>query len=127
MSGSRDETVKVWNASSGECVNTLEGHSGWVTSVAIGTEGGEEVIFFSGSYDKTVKVWNASTGEFVQSMTDRLAERRHISYYMLQTEAPDYHIISSGNKCQSTLYKALAVGNIMYIYKRCLAPGKTNI
>ena len=29
-SGSYDETVKLWNVTSGECLQTLEGHSGYV-------------------------------------------------------------------------------------------------
>ena len=28
VSGSRDNTVKVWSVESGECVTTFEGHSG---------------------------------------------------------------------------------------------------
>ena len=30
VSGSHDKTVKVWDAATGECVATLEGHSSWV-------------------------------------------------------------------------------------------------
>ncbi|KAF2788429.1 WD40 repeat-like protein, partial [Melanomma pulvis-pyrius CBS 109.77] len=33
-SGSGDQTVKIWDASSGECLSTLKGHSGYVNSVA---------------------------------------------------------------------------------------------
>ena len=30
VSGSRDDTLKVWDVATGECVATLEGHSGYV-------------------------------------------------------------------------------------------------
>ena len=30
-SGSRDKTIKVWNAKTGKCEFTLSGHSGYVT------------------------------------------------------------------------------------------------
>ena len=54
-SGSDDETVRVWNAASGECVETLEGHSDDVRSVAFSLDGSR---IASGSDDTTVRVWN---------------------------------------------------------------------
>ncbi len=35
VSGSADLTVKVWSLSSGTCVNTLTGHTEWVTKVRL--------------------------------------------------------------------------------------------
>jgi hypothetical protein len=33
-SGSDDETIKIWNAQTGQCVSTLSGHSRYVTAVS---------------------------------------------------------------------------------------------
>ena len=33
-SGSGDETIKIWNAQTGQCVSTLTGHSGYVTAAS---------------------------------------------------------------------------------------------
>jgi WD40 repeat protein len=60
ISGSDDNTVKVWNLETGEEPSTLSGHSDWVQAVAV-TADGKRVI--SGSWDNTVKVWNLETGE----------------------------------------------------------------
>jgi len=30
VSASRDKTLKVWDVATGECVETLQGHSDWV-------------------------------------------------------------------------------------------------
>jgi hypothetical protein len=60
ISGSRDNTVKVWNLETGKEQFTLTGHSGSVQAVAV-TADGTRVI--SGSWDNTVKVWNLETGE----------------------------------------------------------------
>ena len=57
VSGSRDETLKVWDAESGEVVLTLRGHGGSVESVAFSPDGTRIV---SGSDDKTLKVWDGS-------------------------------------------------------------------
>ena len=38
VSGSADFTVKVWALSAGTCLNTLTGHTEWVTKVGRPTE-----------------------------------------------------------------------------------------
>ena len=60
-------TSRTWPQAGGPCIQTLEGHSYDVSSVAVGTVGGEAVIV-SGSWDKTVKVWNAVTGECIKTL-----------------------------------------------------------
>ena len=62
VSGSDDNTVRVWDAGSGELRHTLEGHTGLVRTVAISRDGSQIV---SGSDDKTVRVWDARTGEYM--------------------------------------------------------------
>ena len=56
VSGSKDKTVRVWDAQSGKCLRTLEGHSHQVKSVALSADGTRIV---SGSWDETVRVWDA--------------------------------------------------------------------
>ncbi|GBG35225.1 Guanine nucleotide-binding protein subunit beta-like protein, partial [Hondaea fermentalgiana] len=58
VSGSWDNTVRIWNATSGEEQHVLKGHSGPVKSVAIQ---GDSIV--SGSKDNTVCIWNATSGE----------------------------------------------------------------
>lgn len=59
ISGALDNTVRVWDASSGKEQNVLRGHSGSVTSVAISGDGS---CIVSGSEDKTVRLWHGKTG-----------------------------------------------------------------
>ena len=47
-------------------LRTLTGHTSYVYSVAISTDGQTLV---SGSYDKTIKVWNLSTGKEIYTLT----------------------------------------------------------
>ena len=59
VSGSDDNTLKVWSAVSGKCLRTLIGHTGGVWSSQMSAEGN---IIISGSTDRTLKVWDAESG-----------------------------------------------------------------
>jgi WD40 repeat protein len=59
VSGSSDDTVRVWNATSGENLLVLRDHDS-VFSVAFSPDGTRIV---SGSNDKTVRVWDVSSGQ----------------------------------------------------------------
>ncbi|KAL6824273.1 WD40-repeat-containing domain protein [Trichoderma sp. SZMC 28015] len=64
-SGSKDNTIKIWDAVTGVCLQTFEGHTDWVTSV-IFLPNGEKIA--SGSVDETIKIWDAATGKCDESL-----------------------------------------------------------
>jgi WD40 repeat protein len=59
LSGSRDNTLKLFDAATGALIRTFEGHLDTVHSVAFSPDGSSVL---SGSWDKTVKLWDAATG-----------------------------------------------------------------
>ena len=59
VSGSNDETLKVWDPETGQCRATFKGHASSVTDMAV-TPDGKTVV--SGSSDKTLKMWDLATG-----------------------------------------------------------------
>jgi len=65
VSGSFDQTVRLWDAATGAAQQTLEGHTGWVRSVAFSPDGKQVV---SGSFDQTVRLWDAATGAAQQTL-----------------------------------------------------------
>lgn len=60
ISGSWDETIKIWDSKSGKEMMTLNGHTSQVTSVAFSLDGNS---IASGSKTGVLKVWNSQTGK----------------------------------------------------------------
>lgn len=57
VSASRDKTLKIWDITTGFCVRTLEGHSGWVRDVSPSFDGR---FLFSTGDDQTARLWDIS-------------------------------------------------------------------
>ncbi|KAL2884650.1 Vegetative incompatibility protein HET-E-1 [Ceratocystis lukuohia] len=64
-SGSDDNTVKIWDATSGVCLRTLYGHRNSVMSVVFSNDG---QLLASGSWDHTVKIWDATSGVCLRTL-----------------------------------------------------------
>ncbi|MCV3217343.1 AAA-like domain-containing protein, partial [Plectonema radiosum NIES-515] len=65
-SGSSDNTIKIWDISTGKLIRTLTGHSSSVSSVAFSSDG---KTVASGSSDNTIKIWDISTGKLIRTLT----------------------------------------------------------
>lgn len=59
ISGSWDNTIKIWNPIAGQCERTLEGHKAPIWSLLVTNEG----KLISGSFDKTIKIWDLISGQ----------------------------------------------------------------
>jgi WD40 repeat protein len=57
VSGSSDNTARVWDAGTGQELFTLQGHTVSVYGVGFSPDG-QQVV--TGSADRTVKVWDAT-------------------------------------------------------------------
>ncbi|MEQ9233271.1 WD40 repeat domain-containing protein [Coleofasciculus sp. E2-BRE-01] len=55
FSGSEDKTVKVWNLTTQQEINTLTKYLDAVTSLVISPDG---KTLISGSHDGTIKIWS---------------------------------------------------------------------
>ncbi len=80
--------MRVWNVRTGECMNTLKGHTKYVRCVAF-----DGTTIVSGSDDKTVRIWRApyNTGKCERVIEGFTALVHHV---WLCT-APNEHIVVS--------------------------------
>jgi F-box/WD-40 domain protein MET30 len=63
LTGSLDNTVKLWDMDSGSCVRTLFGHVEGVWGLAYDT-----LRVVSGSHDKTIRVWDMDSGRCMHAL-----------------------------------------------------------
>ncbi|KAH8754550.1 hypothetical protein F5883DRAFT_573024 [Diaporthe sp. PMI_573] len=87
VSGSRDETVKIWEADSGACLIILKGHSNWVNSVAFSPDGRRVV---SGSSDGMVKIWEADSSACLITLKGHSERVNSVAF------SPDGRRVASG-------------------------------
>jgi WD40 repeat protein len=83
-----DNTIKIWDAESGQELQTLTGRPNGVLSVAYSPDGHR---IASGSGDGTVWIWDAESGQELQTL---------MGYGWLWSVAysPDGHRIASGSE-----------------------------
>jgi WD40 repeat protein len=67
VTASRDNTAKVWDASTGKLLYSLEGHTDCILS-AVFSPDGQRIV--TASKDKTAKVWDASSGKLLFDMDE---------------------------------------------------------
>ena len=85
VSGSEDHTIKVWDLSSGKEIRTLAGHSAFVRSVALSSDG--ELLASAG--DDIIKLWDLETGEEIRTLSG------HSSIVQRLVFSPDGKILAS--------------------------------
>lgn len=71
VSGSLDDTIKVWSLQTGQLLYTLEGHARGVNQVVIGSGG--QVLASCGD-DDLVKVWNLADGALLHTLNGHMRD-----------------------------------------------------
>jgi WD40 repeat protein len=87
-SGSKDDTVRLWDAESHKPVAEMQGHADGVDSVAFSPDG---KILASGSKDNTVRLWDAESHKPVAVMKGHTRGVESVAF------SPDGKILASGS------------------------------
>ncbi len=69
--------VHLWDASSGQLVSTLTGHSGKVLTVAFDRSG---KTLASGGEDQDIRIWNPENGELIQTLSGHLGAVKSVAF-----------------------------------------------
>ena len=87
-SGSGDDTIKLWDVSTGKELRTLQGHTNSVGSVVFSPDG---QLLASGSWDGTIKLWDVSSGEEPRTLQEHTNDVPCVAF------SPDGLLLASGS------------------------------
>jgi WD40 repeat protein len=88
LTGSDDDTARLWDAATGAEVHAFSGHTGSVYDVAFSPDG---KYVLTGSADHTAKLWDAAAGAEVRTFSG------HTSYFLSVAFSPDGKYVLTGS------------------------------
>jgi WD40 repeat protein len=107
-SGSRDETVQVWDALTGGHAYTYHGHNQPVAAVTWSPDGQS---IASGAWDKTVQVWDSSSGAL------HLTYRKHTDDLTTVAWSPVGTYLASGSIDKTVQVWEATTGSLVQNYQ----------
>jgi F-box and WD-40 domain protein 1/11 len=109
ISGSRDNTMKIWDMKTMRCVNTLRYHTGSVLCLQYNSK-----YLVSGSSDCSIVVWDIHTLEDIRVLVGHTMP-------VLDVRLTDQHIVSSSKDCTIKIWD-LETGELLRTLEGHTAP-----
>ena len=103
-SGSRDNTIRIWDVATGRTQIVIREHQGDVLSVAFNFDGS---LLASGSQDRTIRLWDPTTGDAIRTLPG------HESGVRTLTFSPDGRTIASGSLDSTVRVWKVASGELI--------------
>jgi WD40 repeat protein len=103
-SGSGDNTIKIWDVTTGKVLNTLKGHESSVWSVEFSPDGKK---LASGSEDKTIKIWDVTTGKVLNTLKGHEGSVWSVGF------SPDGKQLASGSDDKTIILWDLNLDNLV--------------
>ena len=118
VSGSHDQTLKLWDVQTGGVVKTFCGHTNWVLSVSISYN---HTTIASGSSDKTIRLWDIQTGE-CHCVIEQQGQVHQVAFSPTNPQ----HLISAGDFVQKWDINGHQVGPAYEVPYATLSPDSTH-
>lgn len=96
VTGSSDNTIHLWDVTSGALVRRFEGHSNWVQACSVSTRGD---LIASASSDTSVRIWEVATGDCIARLEGHANGLCSVSF------SPDGHLIVSSDHSMVILWE----------------------
>jgi hypothetical protein len=80
LSGSHDNTLRLWELASGRCLRTFEGHKHHVNSVCLSADGR---FALSGGKDNTLRLWELASGRCLRTFE---GHKHHVNSVCLSAD-----------------------------------------
>jgi WD40 repeat protein len=107
-SGSYDQTVKLWDVQSGQCLNTFQGDTRLVCSVAFSPDG--KMLASSGNAH-TVSIWDVQSGQCLNTLQGHTALVWSVAF------SPDGQTIASGSTDETIKFWDVLTGECLKTLK----------
>lgn len=108
LSGSSDNTLKLWDVTTGRELKTFEGHTSSVRSVAYSPDGRYAL---SGSWDTTVRIWDIETTKTIKVF------RKHKGFVQSVAFSPDGKFALSGGDDGTMMLWDVTTGEELRVFK----------
>ncbi len=105
--GGFDRAIRIWDAETQVCTQTLSGHTGWVQALAFSPAGS---LLASASFDGTIKLWNSEPSD----QTDRSVAYSYLrgSSWPFAIASADLQFLAVPNGRNSVRVSRLADGSL---------------
>ena len=114
VSGGADQRVKLWNTSTGICLQTFEGHTDWVYGVDISADG-QAIV--SGSFDHTVRVWDVPHQRCMSQLKAHTDQVHAVAFAKQSAEAKGHYRIASGSSDETAKVWELPSATCLHTYR----------
>ena len=88
-SPSADQTIRLWDVATGQCLHTLEGHTDEVKAVSFDKS---VRVLASASFDHTIKLWEVQSGKLLRTLIG------HVSWVNSVAFDPQSDLLASGGE-----------------------------
>ena len=111
LTGSDDNTAKLWDIASGECMHSFQ-HKSYVYSVAFSPNG---KLALTGSWDGTAKLWNVASGECLHTFCHKASGPLR-NYIESVAFSPNGAFVLTGSDDHTAKLWDVVSGECLYIF-----------